>query len=293
MPTASPGPDDLFESHRSVLRALAYRMCGTKQDAEDVVQDAWLRWFGREVEPENPRAWLVRVVTNLCLDRLKRAQVQREVYVGPWLPEPVRAEPAASPHDHLELARSLSMAFLVLLQSLSPAERAALLLHDVFGYGYDDLQVLLGREQAACRQLVTRARRAIELRRPRYEPDVARAESALAAFMAACQTGDPEAVMAMLTEDVTAVADGGGVVPGAGTRPVVGRQNVARLILGLITKIGPEASYSVDVLNAQPALVVRLGGVVLDAVCFEWADGRIRTMFSIVNPAKLGGVSVA
>lgn len=292
MPSDSHGPADaVFEAHRAILTGLAYRMCGTRQDAEDIVQDAWLRWFGRDGEPDNPRAWLVRVVTNLCLDRLKRARTQREVYVGPWLPEPVRADPGASPHDRLERAESLSMAFLVLLQSLSPAERAALLLHDVFGYGYDDLRVLLGREPAACRQLVTRARKAVELRRPRFEPDVARAGSALAAFMAACATGNPDAVMAMLTEDVTAVADGGGLVPGAGTRPVSGRRNVGRLILGLMRKVGPAATYSVEVLNAQPALVVRVGDQIQDAVCIEWADGRIRTLYSVLNPEKLGSLA--
>lgn len=287
-PRRSTGPADVaFESHRAVLLAVAYRMCGSRQDAEDVVQDAWLRWFGRDEEPEHTRAWLVRVVTNLCLDRLKRAHAQREVYVGPWLPEPVRAEPVASPEEHLELAESLSMAFMVLLQSLSPAERAALLLHDVFGYGYADLRDVLGKEESACRQLVSRARKAVEVRRPRYEPDPARAEAALQAFIAACGTGDPEAVMAMLTDDVQAVSDGGGVVPGAGTRPVSGRRNVARLIVGLLQKYGPELTFAAESINGQPALVARVGGTVVNAVCFEWADGRVRSIYSVLNPAKL------
>lgn len=203
-PRSSTGPADAaFESHRAVLLAVAYRMCGSRQDAEDVVQDAWLRWFGRDEEPEHTRAWLVRVVTNLCLDRLKRAHAQREVYVGPWLPEPVRAEPA------------------------------------------------------------------------------------LQAFIAACGTGDPEAVMAMLTDDVQAVSDGGGVVPGAGTRPVSGRRNVARLIVGLLQKYGPELTFAAESINGQPALVARVGGTVVNAVCFEWADGRVRSIYSVLNPAKL------
>lgn len=291
MPSASPGPvEDGFAPHRATLTGLAYRMCGTRQDAEDVVQDAWLRWHGRTVEPDNPRAWLVRVVTNLCLDRLKRAAAQREVYVGPWLPEPVRADPGSGPDDQLALAESLSMAFLVLLQSLSPAERAALLLHDVFGYEYAELAVFLDREEPACRQLVARARKAATVRRPRFEPDRTRAERALQTFLAACASGDASAIMAVLTDDVRAVADGGGKVKGAGTRPVEGPRNVARLILGLLQKT-PGATFEVDMLNAQPALLIRDAGALVDAVCLEWDGDRIRTIYSVLNPDKLGGLT--
>lgn len=290
MSSASPSPaDDGFAAHRAALIGLAYRMCGTRQDAEDVVQDAWLRWHARTVEPDNARAWLVRVVTNLCLDRLKRAQAQREVYVGPWLPEPVREEPAPGPDDRLALAESLSMAFLVLLQSLSPAERAALLLHDVFGYEYPDVAAFLEREDAACRQLVARARKALMARRPRYERDQARAERTLEAFLAACANGDLSAIMAVLTDDVRAVADGGGKVKGAGTRPVEGPRNVARLILGLLQKT-PGATFQIDTLNAQPALLIRVGDRLIDAVCIEWDGDRIRTLYSVLNPDKLAGL---
>ncbi len=282
---------DAFDAQRALLLGLAYRMLGTRQDAEDAVQEAWLRWNTRRVQPDNPRAYLCSIVTHLCLDKLKSAAAQREVYPGQWLPEPVNEDVFVQPEAHAELADSIGMAFMVMLQSLSAAERAAFLLHDVFGHGYDALAGMLNRDEAACRQLVSRARSAVQQRKPRFEPDAQRAGHVLQAFMAACASGDLERLKAVLTDDVRAMSDGGGKVRGAGLVPVTGVDNVARLMLGLLRQMPANLSIRVQNFNGQPALHMQLAGQTFNIMCFEFEGERVRGIYSVLNPGKLVGKS--
>lgn len=270
----------LFELHRPLLFGLAYRMTGVRQDAEDALQETWLRW-ARVKDADNPRAYLCRITTNICLDQLKSAQAKRETYMGEWLPEPLPDE------DGIERAETLTMAFLVALQSLSANERAAFLLKDVFEFDYAEMAQMLDASQAACRQWVTRARAAIAQRKPRYTADPAQAQRAVMAFMSACASGDILAAMSAIAPNARAISDGGGKARGVAQAQIVGAENVARLFIGLLKRATPGISYSFESINAQPALVLRDSGVVFDVICVEVGDGVLQTIFSVLNPDKL------
>lgn len=209
-------PSELFEQYRARLFGVAYRMLGSRADAEDVVQDAWLRWQKAEhAALDSPEAWLVTVATRLSLDRLRSARREREAYVGPWLPEPILTDTLASPELQMELASEVSMALLTVLERLVPDKRAAFLLRDVFDYDYPEIAGILGKNEAAVRQLVHRAREEVRVERPRFSVSARSREQLLERFMTAATTGDREAVMALLTEDVEYLADGGGKVVAA------------------------------------------------------------------------------
>lgn len=274
-----------FEAHRALLHGIAYRMLGSAADADDVLQEARLRWLAvTHAEVASPRAFLVTVVSRLCLDQLGSARVRRETYVGEWLPEPVATGPDADPD-------SLSMAFLVLLERLSPAERAAFLLADVFDYGFTEIAAILGRSEEACRQLAARARRHVKQGRPRAV-DRADHARALGAFVTACVSGDLAGLERLLAADVVAHSDHGGRARAA-RNAVHGADRVGRMMIGLARKGAAGATVRPCDLNGLPGLVLREHGVVTTALAFDVADGRIRAIFVVRNPDKLTRLAAA
>lgn len=275
----------IFEEWRSLLFGIAYRMLGSATDAEDVVQEACIRWLRRgEQHVESVRAYLVTIVTRLSLDQLDSARAKRETYAGPWLPEPVAEDDVAA----IEQADSLSLAFLVLLEELTPLERATYLLHDVFGYSFDEVAGSLGSTPAACRQLGARARRHVEERRRRFDADLQHGRELTDRFLRACATGDLSGLLDMLSDDVVVWTDGGGKVRAA-LRPVVGPHRASRFLLNVAKKVGglPRAV----VLNGQPATVFVEHGTVQSAVVLDVLDGRIATVRVVNNPDKLARLS--
>jgi RNA polymerase sigma-70 factor (ECF subfamily) len=274
-----------FEEWRSLLFGIAYRMLGSATDAEDVVQEACLRWLRRgDQSIESVRAYLVTIVTRLCLDQLDSARVKRETYAGPWLPEPVVDDDVAA----VERADTLSLAFLVLLEELTPLERATYLLHDVFGYSFEEVAGSLGRTPAACRQLGSRARRHVEERRQRFDADLEHGRALTERFLAACATGDLSGLLSMLSEDVVIWTDGGGKVRAA-MRPVVGPYRSSRFLVNVAKKVHglPQGV----VLNGQPATVFVDQGTIVAALVLDIADGRIVGVRLVSNPEKLGRLS--
>lgn len=287
-----------FEAHRGELVALAYRMTGSRAEAEDVVQEGFVRLHRAAVAPDNPRAWLYRVVTRLCLDHLKSARARREVYRGPWLPEPV-AEPAGSLADAaVERADEVTVALLLALERLSPAARAAFVLRAAFDVGYGELAETLGRSEAACRQLVSRARATVREARPvagAARPAPAVVERVVGAFLGAVATGDVEALAAVLAEDVVLVTDGGGQVAAAG-KPLVGAGRVARVMVAIGRKYPLPASAVVRParINGLPGVMVMEGGRCTQTLAFEVVgvgdDARVARIWGVRNPAKLGAI---
>jgi RNA polymerase sigma-70 factor (ECF subfamily) len=273
------------------LLAIAYRMLGSMTDAEDVVQDALLKAHrAAPTDLESPVAYLTTLTTRTAIDHLRSARVRRETYPGPWLPEPVVEDPAPDASAPALLADSLSMAFLVVLESLSPEERAALLLHDVFGYSHAETAAVLDRSEGASRQLLRRARQRIEADRPRFDVDLERRDHLVQRFRAACEGGDLDSFLAVLTEDATLVSDGGGVVTAA-RRPVVGAARVARFLANVLARGRDRRELRTVTVNGQPALAFLSGGrlkllVVLD----PGPDGLVGTIRFVLNPAKLAHV---
>jgi len=284
--------DEVFQELRPELFGLAYRMLALAADAEDVVHEAYLRW---RAEPRrdvrSPRAFLITVVTRLCLDALGSARARRETYVGPWLPEPLLVD-ELGPAGASELSDSLSLAFLVVLEELSALERAAFLLHDVFGYGYGELSAALVRDQAACRQLVARARKHVAARGGRFEADRERAHELTKQFLAACAGGDLNALLAMLADDVVVWTDGGGKAKAA-HEPVIGAAKAARFLLA-IARATPEGTEVIETnLNGQPGLLALYGGSAVSAVTLDIADGLVNAVMVVANPDKLSAVNAA
>ena len=281
-----------FEEQRSHLRGVAYRMLGTFGEADDAVQEAWLR-LARQPDPsviDDLRGWLTTVTARICLDMLTSARARRESYVGPWLPEPdVRADSVDDPADRVTLDESVSMALLVVLESLSPAERTAFVLHDVFGVPFDELAETVGRSPAAVRQLASRARHHVQERRPRFTTAADEHRRVLDAFVSAAAAGDLEGLIKVLDPDVVWRADGGGVVPSA-LRPVHGPEKVARLTLGLARQAAEGATVDIEMVNGAPGLVVRLHGTPFSVMAFTIAKGRITEVDAVQNPEKLRSV---
>jgi RNA polymerase sigma-70 factor, ECF subfamily len=282
----SAAVEQAVTDHRGALVGLAYRMLGSVADAEDVVQEAFVRLDRHGTDGiDNVGGWLHRTTSRLCLDRLRSAAVRREVYVGPWLPEPIAVD--ADPTAPVEQAESLTMAFLVVLESLSPAERVAFVLHDVFGAGYDEVAATLDRSEPACRQLVARARRAVQARRPRFEADAAARQDVAERFLAAFASGDPTALLEVLAPDVVLRSDGGGVVSAA-RHPVHGADRVTRFLLGLLRKAGDHVTVEPTVLNGGLGFVARFAdGRVDSAWALDVADGVVVGINAVRNPAKL------
>jgi RNA polymerase sigma-70 factor (TIGR02957 family) len=284
---------EAFEELRPRAFAIAYRMLGSVSEAEDVVQDAYLRLHRAEQEGEpieSPRAYLSTVVTRLAIDVLRSARVRRESYVGEWLPEPLLADPEADPARHAEVADSLSLAFLVLLESLSPEQRAVFLLREVFDYPYERIAEIVGKSEANVRQLNVRARSHVEERRVRFDASRDERERLADSFFAAAQEGDMPALEALLAEDVELHGDGGGKVP-ALAQALSGRPRVARTLRNWAragARLAGVTRQRVDV-NGQPgALFLDADGRVFSVMALDIADGQIQGIRSIVNPDKLG-----
>ncbi len=282
----------LFERHRRRLQGLAYRMLGSVGEAEDAVQDTYLRWHGQSLaDLRNPEAWLVTACTRLCIDRLRAAKVERAAYTGPWLPEPVLA---AEADFEVELAESLSLAFLLVLERLSPAERAAYLLRQAFDYDYPAIAAILGKSEAACRQLVSRAQKHVQADRPRFgaadnqhQAEARdRARDLARRFAQAAESGDVAAFAGLLADDAMIWSDGGGKARAA-LNVIHGADRCARFFAGLARKNGPGFSRQFCRVNGQPGFVVFHAGVPVSVFTFGIEQGRIRAIFVVRNPDKL------
>jgi RNA polymerase sigma-70 factor (ECF subfamily) len=280
---------DVFTDNRPLLFSVAYRLTGSVADAEDVVQDAWLRWSRVDTDGvREPQAYLVKTVTNLALTELTSARARRETYVGPWLPEPLLTSPDSA--EGVEMAESVSLAMLVVLESLSPLERAVFVLGEVFGYGQAEIGQMIDRDPAAVRQLAHRAREHVQARRPRYTTDAATQADLVARFRDACAGGDLAAMMEILAPDVTAWSDGGGKVTAA-RRPLYGADNVARWLFGVLAKPGTQGlEMTIATINGAPGLIGSYGGEVVGSVSLDVDDGRVVGIRATVNPDKLGGL---
>jgi RNA polymerase sigma-70 factor (TIGR02957 family) len=283
-----------YTEYRPLMFSIAYRMTGSVSDAEDIVQEAFLRAgqapAGRDGGIESPKAYLATITTRLAIDHLRSARVRRESYVGTWLPEPLLSEEdgAPGPAELAETSDSLSMAFLVLLESLSPPERAVFLLREVFGYGYPEIAEVTGKTEAACRQVFARARRRIDEGRPRFETSRAEGDELTSLFLAAAQGGDMSSLIQKLAPDVLFYGDNGGLFKGAFVSPLAGRDRVAAVIRGSLTRtiqlgIHLEAAW----VNRQPGLVARDAGGLIAVMAFDVLDGQVQAIRVVANPDKL------
>jgi RNA polymerase sigma-70 factor (TIGR02957 family) len=277
---------DPFARHRSLLFTVAYEMLGSAADAEDVVQETWLRWSGvDQAEVRDPRAYLVRIVTRQALNRLRTLARRREDYVGEWLPEPLLTSPDVA--ADVELAESVSVAMLTVLETLGPAERAVFVLREVFDIPYDEIAEAVGKSPAAVRQIAHRARDHVAARRPRMAVTTTEQQEAVDRFLAAVRSGDVQGLLDVLAPDVVLVADGGGLVA-AVRRPVEGAERVARLLVGFADLEGADATPVW--LNGSLGARMDLGGEVDTAVSVTVEDGRITRIYAVRNPHKLAGL---
>lgn len=277
---------EVFNKHRPLLFAIAYRMLSSVTDAEDILQEAWLRWQPVK-ETVHPKAFLSSLVTRLCIDHLRSARVRREQYVGTWLPEPLMTEQLSYSQDYAELAESLKFAFLTLLECLSPTERAIFLLREVFSYDYADIAKIVDKDISNCRQINHRARQHLILRRPSISPSLQRQEELIEQFCAYWNQGDMHKLIAMMAEDITFWADGGGKVV-AVQKPLHGCLKVSRFLIAIrLSKRIPNLVPRIFQINGQPA-VINLGSEKPQSVFnFEFSGDCIQSIFAVVNPDKL------
>ncbi|MGH6997363.1 MAG: RNA polymerase sigma factor SigJ [Phenylobacterium sp.] len=279
---------DIFEAQRPRLIRLAYRMLGSVAEAEDVVQDAWLRWTRTDDEVLDPVGWLVRVTSRLCIDRLRSAKAQREAYRGPWLPEPLIEELAVDP---VERAEDVSVAFLLALERLSPLERAVFLLHDVFDEDYASVAETLGRNEAAVRQLAAGARAHVKDNRPRFTVSQEDAAKLAAAFMAAAAQGDMKALSSVLAEDAVLISDGGGK-RAAALRPMSGREDIIRLLEGIAWRAGGVSTWPLSFravrINGYPGVIMEHEDGPMTVAFQPGEDGKLAAIYLVRNPDKLG-----
>jgi RNA polymerase sigma-70 factor (ECF subfamily) len=281
-----------FEPHRRHLMAIAYRMLGSLAEAEDAVQEAYLRWRQADrADVESPGAFLSRIVTRLCLDQLKSARSRRETYVGPWLPEPVLDGEGLDAETASDYAHDLSIALMLTLERLSPLERAAFLLHDVFEVGFAEIAMTLQRNEAACRQLAARARAHVQASRPRYRPTAEEAAGLLTAFKQAAESGNATALADFLAQDAVLMSDGGGK-RAAALNPIHGAENIIRLFEGLARKATPgEFRLRAAPINGMPGFIVAEPGGGVQTIALDIAEGKIAAIYLVRNPDKLRGVA--
>ncbi|MFJ6798001.1 RNA polymerase sigma-70 factor [Streptomyces sp. NPDC091268] len=283
------GKVEEFEELRPLLFSIAYRILGSVSEAEDAVQETWLRFDASTTRPVSTKAFLSTAVTRIAIDVLRSARVRREEYVGPWFPEPLLSDPYEDPARAVELADSVSMASLLLLERLSPLERAVFLLREVFAFDFEEVAAAVGRSEAACRQLLVRARRHMREGRPRFAADRQERQELAARFFDALKDGDVGGLQSLLAADVTLVGDSGGKAPRL-ARPVAGAENVARL-LGAVYPwlLRIDVTCEAREVNGQPGAVFRdRDGRVLQTLALDVLDGRIQTIRAVVNPDKLG-----
>ena len=280
-----------FEELRPLLFAIAYRILGSVSEAEDAVQEAWLRYEASSTQPTSTKAFLSAVVTRISIDVLRSARVRREQYVGQWFPEPLLTDPYEDPARSAELADSVSMAALLLLERLSPLERAVFVLREVFGFGFPEVASAVGRAEVACRQLAVRARRHMDAGRPRFEADRRARDELAARFFEALREGDVDGLRELLAADVQLVGDGGGKAP-QWARSVTGAEQVARVLAAsfpTIVRVGVEGEL--HEVNSQPGAIFRdRDGKVLSTMTLDVLDGRIQMIRAVINPDKLGHV---
>ena len=287
-----------FTQYRPLMFSIAYRMTGSVSDAEDIVQEAFLRAAkaakaseaSEAAKAENPKAYLAAITTRLAIDHLRSARVRRESYVGTWLPEPLlnSEDDAPGPAELAETSDSLSMAFLVLLESLSPPERAVFLLREVFGYRYPEIAEVTGKTEPACRQIFVRARRGIDEGRPRFEASRAEGEELTSLFLAAARGGDLSSLIQKLAPDVVFYGDNGGVFEGTFVSPLAGRDRVAEMLRGSLARIAQlGAHFEAAWVNRQPGLVVRDAAGVMAVIAFDVLDGQVQAIRTVANPDKL------
>ena len=276
---------EAFVAHRNLLFTVAYEMLGSAADAEDVLQETWLRWVGVDLDTvRDRRAYLVRITTRQALSRLRTLRRRKESYVGPWLPEPLLTAPDVA--EDVELADSVSMAMLLVLETLTPTERAVFVLRDVFEVEYDEIAQAVDKSRAAVRQIAHRARAHVAARRPREAVSAAETRSAIEAFQRAVETGDLQHLLDILAPDVVFLGDGGGVVQ-AVLKPVAGADRVARLLATGLTRIADTMSVQPAQVNGYPALILRYGGRIDTVLAVRTDDGLITGLYAVRNPAKL------
>ena len=280
-----------FERHRPRLFGIAYRMLGSRTDAEDVLQDAYLRWHrGASDEVRSPEAWLVTAVTRLCIDRLRVARAERERYVGPWLPEPLIGDTAPAADARAELSSSLSIAFLVVLEQLEPDERAAFLLHEVFDTEYAEIAEILGKSEAACRQIVSRARRRVRGQRPRSQVTDAARRSVLERFANAIRTQDRSALLELVAQKASWTSDGGGRTRAA-LKVVRGRERIVRFALAVLGRFADQFAFERIAVNGEPALAIRVDGRLFSIITVRTDGLRILDVYAVLNPDKLAATA--
>jgi RNA polymerase sigma-70 factor (ECF subfamily) len=282
-------PGEEFEELRPLLFAIAYRILGSVAEAEDAVQETWLRYQSSQTKPTSTKAFLSAVVTRVSIDVLRSARVRREAYVGQWFPEPLLTDPYEDPERSAELADSVSMAALLLLERLTPLERAVFVLREVFGFGFPEVAAAVGRSEAACRQLAVRARRHMDVGRPRFEADRREREDLAARFFDALRDGDIDGVRELLAADVQLVADGGGKAP-ALPRSVFGAGNVSRVLASIFQLLARiDARVAPRELNGQPGAIFRdRNDKVVGTLTLDVLSGQIQTIRAVANPDKLG-----
>ncbi|MFD3618993.1 RNA polymerase sigma-70 factor [Streptomyces sp. NPDC058676] len=277
-----------FEELRPLLFSIAYRILGSVGEAEDAVQETWLRFDGSATRPTSTKAFLSATVTRISIDVLRSARVRREEYVGPWFPEPLLTDPYQDPARSAELAESVSMAALLLLERLSPLERSVFVLREVFGFGFDEIASAVGRSEAACRQLLVRARKHMQAGRPRFEANRQERHELATRFVDALREGDVAGLRDLLAADVSMVGDAGGKAPQL-AKAVIGAQNVARLLASVIPWMARvDVTFEPHEVNGQPGAIFRdRDGKVLTILVLDVLDGRIQTIRSVLNPDKL------
>ncbi|SOD85598.1 RNA polymerase sigma-70 factor [Streptomyces sp. Ag109_G2-15] len=280
---------EVFAAHRNLLFTVAYEMLGSAADAEDVLQETWLRWVKVDLgQVSDQRAYLVRITTRQSLNRLRTLQRRKEAYVGQWLPEPLLTAPDVA--EDVELAESVSMAMMLVLETLSPTERAVFVLREVFDVGYDEIATAVDKSPAAVRQIAHRARRHVDARRPREVVSASRNRAALESFRRALDTGDLQGFLDVLAPEVVLVGDGGGIKQAA-VRPIVGADKVARFMLGGLGKNKLPIAVAPTVVNGSPALLVHLDGEIDGVMAFRFEDGLITGLYYVRNPQKLTRVA--
>ena len=279
-----------FNQYRSLLFAIAYRMLGSVTDAEDMVQETFLRW--QQVSEQNvksAKAYLTTIVTRLCIDWLRSARVQREQYVGSWLPEPIVTEQSSDPNAIAELADSLTIAFLVLLERLSPLERAVFLLRETFEYDYNEISRIVGKNAANCRQIARRARQHLADQRPRFQASLQQQEQLTRKFMQASHQGDLQGLLDLLAEDITVWSDGGGQVV-ANLKPLHGAAKIARFLLAIhrrYRKLGFNYDAELVQVNGRPGIIYTLDGSITSVAAVDIADNRVQSIYFLRNPDKI------
>ena len=285
---------ETFETYRAYLFGIAYRMLGSAMDAEDIVQETYVRYQATPPDTiHSLKAYLATILTRLCLDQLHLARRQREVYVGPWLPEPLLTEPTpevTDPAERVDTEESISLAFLLLLEQLQPLERAVFLLREVFEYEYAEIATMLGKSEGACRRSFSRAKRHLAEHRPRFSASSETHRQLLASYFQAVETGEMTALKELLAEEVTLWADAGGKIKQAALRPITGWEAVARFSLGTKRFLPEGTQAQVAQVNGQPALIVRAGGQAVFVLTIEVEAGKIQAIRIIANPDKLARV---